>query len=62
MNTIKYESTLRFTSGQVTTMMDAIKGTGYKVVSPQFFANLTIGGEFFFASLVGFRKTIMQLS
>ena len=27
-NTIKYESTLRFISGQVKTMMDAIKGTG----------------------------------
>jgi flagellar basal-body rod protein FlgB len=26
-NTIKYESTLRFISGQVKTMMDAIKGT-----------------------------------
>ena len=27
-NTIKYESTLRFISGLVKTMMDAIKGTG----------------------------------
>jgi flagellar basal-body rod protein FlgB len=26
-NTIKYESTLRFITGQVKTMMDAIKGT-----------------------------------